>query len=436
MTRPKQARRFRSSLCMRRKTIGFRAWTWRKSIGYRRFLAEIRVAANGALFGLEEMHRSRRQGVQAGSLGERFRAILAASETATEQRRHYFTRPEGDFTEPQWVFDAPRDRAFAQPDHPAFARTLSVFTQEWVGIRAAAGSFPGMKLAISKQAAWTAPELRRVFQRLQAARIETVVCHGASSSVLDFLQALRIAMPELTIVGVWHGTLAAWSSDEEHALASRFLDLATNGVFDRISLLRRGMYLLHPKAVTYLTPNLPPSVDVKRLAPAMSSLPLTCIFAGWNNQWKNMYANLVAASSSACVGRVLSYAAASLPAPLGAKLDTLPYGTRRQHLVTLSGADLALNVTTVDCHPMIELEAIAVGTPVLRGQLDLDFGGDHAYSRLLTVESPLDPVAIRERLEAVAQVPAGELSDIVADYRRTVIETAFARYGEFLKGAR
>jgi hypothetical protein len=368
------------------------------------------------------------------SLGERFRTILAASEAAIEKRRNYVTRPEIDGTEPHWIFDAPRDRAFAHPDHPAFRNTLSVFTQEWVGIRAAAGSFPGAKLAISKQAAWNGPELRRVFHRIEAANIRTVLVQGACLPILDFLQALRAAMPELTIVGVWHGTLAAWMSDEEHLLAARFLDLASNGVFDRISLLRRGMHILHPKAVSYLTPNLVPVVNVRRLVPALSRRPITCIFPGWNNQWKNMYANLVAACASDVVGKVLTYAHASLPEPMAAKLDTLPYGTRRQHFTALATTDLVLNVTTVDCHPMVEMEALAVGTPVLRSQLDLDFGEDHAFSRLLTVESPHNPALIKERLEAVAAIPSDELADIVADYRSLVLETSFARYGDFLHG--
>lgn len=370
----------------------------------------------------------------AASLGERFRTILAASEAAIEKRRNYVIRPELDGTESHWIFDAPRDQAFAHPDHPAFTNTLSVFTQEWVGIRAAAGSFPGTKLAISKQAAWNGPELRRLFHRIETAKIRTVLVQGVCMPILDFLQALRAAMPELTIVGVWHGTLAAWMSDEERLLAARFLDLASNGVFDRISLLRRGMHILHPKAVSYLTPNLVPLVNVRRLAPALSRKPITCIFPGWNNQWKNMYANLVAACASDVVGKVLTYSHASLPGPLGAKLDTLPYGTRRQHFTALATTDLVLNVTTVDCHPMVEMEALAVGTPVLRGQLDLDFGEEHAFSRLLTVDSPHDPTVIKQRLEAVAEVPPGELADIVADYRSLVVKTSFARYGEFLHG--
>ena len=382
------------------------------------------------------MRSDRKSSVNAASLGERFRTILATSEAAADKRRNYATAPEADSVEPAWVFDAPRDRAFAHPDHPVFDKTLSVFTQEWVGIRAAAGSFPGMKLAISRHAAWNVPELRRVFQRIETAGIRTVVAHGACQPLLDFLHALRVAMPELTIVGVWHGTLAGWASDEEHGLAMRFMRLASEGVFDRICFLRRGMHLLHARAVPYLTPNLPPVVPVRRLAPAMATSPITCIFAGWNNQWKNMYANIVGACASDAVAKVLTYAPASLPEPLGAKLDSLPYGTRRQHFIALATTDLVLNVTTVDCHPMVELEALAVGTPVLRGQLDLDFGADHAFSQLFTVHAPLDPLAIRERLEGVAKIAPAEVGDIVADYRALVVKTSFERYGEFLHGAR
>ena len=337
--------------------------------------------------------------------------------------------------EPDWIVDAPRDCRYAAAPHAAFSDVLSVMTQQWVGIRAATGSFPGRKLAVSKDIAWTDAEVRRVCELIDAGGIRKVVLQGASFVTLDLLAALRVEMPELKIFGVWHGTLAAWAFEEERRLAQCFFDLATAGVFDRIALLRRGMHNLHPRAVPYLLPNLPPMVAHKRLAEPFSGERVTCLFGSWNNQWKNMHANLLAATLCERVDAVLTYAAAEIPAHLPQKARMLPYGSREAHLTNLAMADLALNVTVVDCHPMVELEALAVGTPTLRGELDLDFGEDHPFSQLLTVASPHDIGAIVDRIEAVASVPSRELSAIVEDYRRLVVRTSLERYGRFFSEA-
>lgn len=362
------------------------------------------------------------------TLSDRFRELLLEHMV----KQSSVDRPPG--TEPGWIYDAGEDIRFAQSPHVVFDRALHVFTQEWVGIRAAAGAMPGSKLAISKNFSWTEIELRRAFECIHNRRIQVIISHGGCDPVFQFAEQVRKTMPEVTIVGVWHGSLANLNFMDEQALIIRFLELASNGVFKRISLMRKGMHLLHPSAVPYLTPNMLPKLETKRAIPALTREKLLCLFAGWT--WKNMYSNLVAATASPRVGRVLSYNRASLPIPLSAKLDTLNYGTREHHFSVMAESDLVLNVTLVDCHPMIEMEALAVGTPVLRGQLDLDFGREHPFEKLMTVNSPLNPSAIKDRLEIVAGVPPAEMAAIVADYGRLVVETSFARYGEFLRSAR
>jgi hypothetical protein len=365
----------------------------------------------------------------------RFRELLRSDVSVPPPRRVQHTSAGAPEKEPSWVFNAPRDQVYAAPEHPIFSQVLSVFTQEWVGIRAASGSLPGKKLAVSKDMVWSSAELRRVCDLIDRNNITCILAQGASFATLDLLAALRAELPSLKIVGVWHGTLAAWAYDEERRLANRFLELASVGVFDRVSLMRRGMHGLHPKATPYLVPNMPPMVNIRRLGPPRSGQKLTCLFGSWNNHWKNMYANVVAAALSERVGKVLCYAPVELPAHLSAKIERVSYDTREAHFRKLSLCDLVLNATVVDCHPMVELEALAVGTPTLRGELDLDFGHDHPFCRLMTVSSVHDPIALRDQIDRISMVPGGELADIVADYRRLVVVTSLERYARLFEDA-
>lgn len=198
-------------------------------------------------------------------------------------------------TEPPVNFNAVRDTIYANPAHAVFANTLTVFTQEWVGIRSAAGSFPGRKMAIAKDAQIGPSALRQILETIEAHQIRVIVVHGLSGGVIRTAQALRIARPELRINAVWHGALAAWCLDEEREMARNLLELATTGVFDRVSFMKRGAHLLHRKAVPYLVPNMPPRVALKRVRLAGSGVKRSALFGSWNNAWKNMYSNVAAA---------------------------------------------------------------------------------------------------------------------------------------------
>jgi len=369
--------------------------------------------------------------------GERLRHLLGHFSSLKQKHQPTSRCTNHDpLAEPDWVLDAECDTLYALPTAAYFSDTLMIFTQQWVGIRAATGSFPARKLAVSKDTSWSLAEFRRIFDLVQRLGIKRLIAQGGSTATLDLLVALRSEMPELVIVGVWHGTLAAWSSDEERQLSSRFLQLADVGVFDRIALLCSGMHLLNRRAVSYLVPNMPPTVSVARLRKPIDAKPASSLFASWNNHWKNMYTNLVGASASSAIGRVYSYADGHLPGELAEKVQKLDYRGRRENFIQMSLVDIVLNVSIVDCHPMIELEALAVGTPVLRGQLDLDFGEDHDFARTMTVASALDASAIRNRIDYVSGITPGELSEMTEDYRRLVAATSLERYGRLLSEAR
>ncbi|MFV0299267.1 MAG: methyltransferase domain-containing protein [Hyphomicrobiaceae bacterium] len=371
------------------------------------------------------------------ALGVRIRASLLEPDTKRGEKKPKRRVTKEAFkahAEPPHIFDAERDIRYAHAEHPAFAEVLTVFTQEWVGIRAASGSFPGPKLAVSKYHEWSASAAMPIFDRISALGTKKILAQGLSPGLASFLVALRAAMPELKIYGVWHGALAAWCHEEERMLANRFLSMASIGVYDRIHFLKRGMHLLHDKAFAPLLPNPVPRIEHRRLQQAFERRPLTCLFGSWNNAWKNMYANLLGAAASESVGKVISYAPIEYDGPGHKKMASSSFSSRENHLALCSTCDLVLNATIVDCHPMLELEGLAVGTPSLRSNLDLDFGGNHPYERLLTLDSPHNAAEIKARIDKLSGIDPAELADALADYRNLVNETSFQRYGEFLEG--
>lgn len=371
------------------------------------------------------------------NIGKRIRSSLEqhSSTIVSASSKHAASGDHSTQPEPIFVFNAYRDCRYSHRANAMFADVLTVFTQEWVGIRAASGSFPGPKLAITKYHSWSSTELIPLIDRISDLGIKKVVAQGLSPGLASFLVALRSAMPTLHIYGVWHGALAAWCHDEERMLAAKFISLADQGVYDRIHFLKRGLHVLHPKAFAPLLPNPVPCLDqYQRLKPAFLSKPLTCMFGSWNNAWKNMYANLVGAVSSDYVAKVLSYAPVDDSVVRSDKIHTATFSSRRSHFLLSSTCDLILNATIVDCHPMLELEGLAVGTPSLRSNLDLDFGQKHPYEHLFTVSTPHNPEEIKAKIDRLSQINPTEIAGIVADYSTLVTKVSFERYGEFLEG--
>jgi len=364
------------------------------------------------------------------SLTERLRAAIQAKPD------HFHPQHDtaGDAAaEPELYLNATRDTRYAHERHPVFDHVVTLFTQQWVGIRASAGSLPGAKLAIGKAAQMGPSQVRELLQILEDLKVHTVLVHGLSDGVIRAVHAIRIARPELRICAIWHGALAAWSLDEERGMAQRLFELATEGVFDSISVMKRGAHVLHPKAVPYLVPNFPPTVSLRRLRPAGSSEKRTALFGSWNNTWKNMYANVAGAALSRSIDEVISYSDVDGHLVDSSKIRRAHYRNRSHHFALLANVDLVLNATVVDCHPMVEMEALAVGTPVLRGPLDLDFGQETAFEKLLTVQSPHNIAEIVETIDRISSVPADEMADIIADYKQLVMTTAIGRYADFLK---
>lgn len=330
----------------------------------------------------------------------------------------------------QWEHQ--QDTEFAHSD-PRFEGVCHVFHQEWVGIRAAAGSLPGKKLAISAVKNLARRDIREICELLADGGITRIIYHGVSHqsyALLDHLARQGFVQQYI----VWHGTPAQWSFKNERDLAFLALSAARKGIVKKFHAIRRGYSRLC--GPTYFHPqllNAPPRVTSYRSSLRRESPTIRVLVPSWNLFHKNVHANVVGAALHDRVDETwVTSKDIEIPNWVSGKVRYIGKPTARAMLDIMAEADAVANVTLVDCHPMVELEALAVGTPALRGPLFLDSLEDHPYSRLTTVENPLSIDRIYEGLGRVLDTPPTELIDMMTDYRSLLTATSLARYADFV----
>ena len=108
------------------------------------------------------------------------------------------------------------------------------------------------------------------------------------------------------------------------------------------------------------------------------------------------------------------------------------FKTRAGLFEDIALSSIVLNVSLLDCHPMINLEAQALGRACLRGPLYLDSYEDHPYVALTEVKNVNSWVDITAAISRSLAVPRAEMSELIADYSGLCDTLAVARYAEFL----
>lgn len=332
-----------------------------------------------------------------------------------------------------FVFNHPRDTAFAN-ELPGFDHVAHVAHQEWFGIRAAAGALPGQKLMVSADHRPSERDIESAVRKLEGAGAKQLVVHGFSESMEAWVRALREA--GFARIGlVWHGAPAMWLHDPENRIFGLARKLTDHGVIARAHVMRPGNEsVFGARGWASQLYNMPP------VAPRTLALPRrprgggrSVLIPSWHLLHKNLVTNVLAAANHEAVGEVLVLARDfRLPVPVKAKVECLGQLDARAILEAMASADVVSNVSLIDCHPMVELEALAVGTPCLRGRLALDCLEDHPYVSATQVSDPLSISSIRVQLDRVLAIPAADMAAMLADYRAAIVALSADRYRDFL----
>ncbi len=333
--------------------------------------------------------------------------------------------------EPRLALDSHADTKYAHED-PAFAHVLHVFCQGWLGIRAAAGSLPGRKLAIANDGDLTRTELADILGLIGREQISRIVFHGMFGAAETLIEALARASASDSVHLVFHGNVAQWSDRHERALALPAIELAQAGKIRRINFMQRDYAIAGGRS--FLPMLLNPAPRHRQPVATLGRLNDVAFLPGADSWRKNLHANAFGAALSPGISRVMHYAPdIRLPTPHGAKLREASYVDRGATFEMMARVGCTLNVSLVECHPMVGLESESVGTPCLRGRLNLDHGEHHQYVKLVQVDDPISPFEISRRLDAVLAVQGSERAAMVSDYTALMNRASIERYTEFLE---
>ncbi len=319
---------------------------------------------------------------------------------------------------------------------PGFEKVLHVFHHEWFGIRAAAGSLPGAKLAIPADRALPHERVLEIYDEIVRAPYERIIFHGLSNNsarVIEFL-AQRGLGENLYLVK--HGAPAQWSHPPERAAAFCALDLLQTGRVKRLHFMKEGFTYPVDGLFQPMLFNLSPNFGADNPVLRMKDLSREGVaFApGWSGWRKNVYTNVLAAALAKRVTSVWVYARdIELPPLLSHKLKLQDHTTREATFELMAMSSICLNVSLVDCHPMVNIEAQSIGRPCLRGNLFLDALEKHPYIALTNITDLTSVVEIRDGVDRVLSVPEAELRGLTLDYQKRSDEVARSRYMEFLE---
>jgi len=331
-----------------------------------------------------------------------------------------------------YEFNAPRDTRFSQ-QLTGHERVCHVMHKEWFGMRAACGALPGQKLAVSANSAPSRTDVEAVIGLLSTAGVDRLVLHGFSPPMRAWVVGLSAAgFDQLYLV--WHGAPVMWVHREERTLFEEVLKLTRRGLLKKVHGMRPGMHpALGKSAWVPQIYNMPPRYTrrLDRMEPKRDRA--VAFIPSWNLIHKNLYTNMAAAEHSERVGEIWTLAKdCSPPWLVSTAIKALPRLSQQEMLETMELADVVMNASIVDCHPMVEMEALAAGTPAVRGRLGLDALEDHPYVRLTEVTDPLSIADVGRVLDRTLAVSRDEMDGLISCYSRQLIRLSFERYSEML----
>ena len=338
----------------------------------------------------------------------------------------------------------PKRQAFAWNSHrdtqyahltDGFEGVLHVFQQDWIGVRAASGSLPGQKLALAASSGLSPPAMAELVSSVMAKNPARIVIQGMSDTMGALVQVLAKAGWSDRLFIVLHGAPAQWFAPDESRYAFMCLDLARTEKIKRLHVMKPNFEFPGARLYKPMLFNLSPRIEKLGLQinPALAE-PNRTLIPGWSGWRKNIHTNALGAALNDRVKEVWAFGGdLKLPEPLGSKIRIVPFQGREETFRLMAAAALVMNVSLVDCHPMVQVESQTLGRACLRGPLFLDALEEHPYVALTMVRDPTSAMEIRDVIERLLSVSAQERSELAKDYQRLSDMVAISRYREFLE---
>lgn len=348
------------------------------------------------------------------------------------KRLPYYNNNDEIKTE-DFSWNLPLDLQFTHKKN-SFSRVCHVYHHDWIGIRNAAKYLPGHKLAISSSNSLSVENVRVIHDMLAQNGIDRLVFHGMSNPMAYLLRSFKsLGIEHLYIV--WHGTTSQLSYKNERDLFNIAMILVKEKTIRRFHAIRRGLQdFIGPLHFKEQLLNIPPKIDRFKISFSHNQTEAIAFSPSWNTIGKNLYGNIFAAQMNNRISKIWVLAEdLCLPQMRNSKVEKVSTQNKFEIFNYFEAVDITLNATLIDCHPMVNLESLAVGTPAIQGPLFLDVLEEHPYTQLVTVKNPLSVQDISKAIDNVLSFPSEELQEIMKDYSKILIEIAINRYSEFLE---
>jgi hypothetical protein len=245
-------------------------------------------------------------------------------------------------------------------DH--FEDVVHAYPESYSGISAAAGYLAGRKIAVPDH--WDGVIPLPVEGLDEKSKVRLVV-HGMSVSLYRFVKGFVVRYPDTKLFLVWHGNMAQLTNIAEQELFLLFCDLRKYPKFERSSSIRfdQSSHLPSPWSGALL--NSPPRLIGNKKQWGKSAPVALC--PSWSDLRKNLFFNIALGVQNQQLKQVQHYQEIGHLGKIlnTSKLKRVNHGNRASHFERTSHATIVLNISTIDCQPMVDLETLATGTKLL-----------------------------------------------------------------------
>ena len=235
--------------------------------------------------------------------------------------------------------------------------------------------------------------------------LQVVVVHGIPHGSLHFSRALKRAIPAMRILYVYHGNAAAPFHADESGLVEELVQAARDGVVEALGTVKVGFASVFssqgvPRVFT--VPNFPyinPALPVGKYSDA-DGRPHIGVLVSSSGFHKNVATQVLAACAipNAVVHVTFRPALAYLRNCNIVETKWLSHG---RFLLEVARMDAVMYVSMTECYPMLVLEAISLGIPVVTSPTHHILDSDAVLSDALIVTEPDNPENIRATLAGV-----------------------------------
>ena len=229
--------------------------------------------------------------------------------------------------------------------------------------------------------------------------VQNVVIHGIPPGTIGFARILKERLPRVRILFVYHGTSAAPFHENESGLVSELIDLARARIVDAVGAVKVGF------ASTFSSlgvPNVFTVPNFPSISPILPSKKYSTIdgrvHVGILTSSKDFHKNVATQVVAACaIPNVVVHVTfrPNIAYLKNCSLVETGYLAHGLFLEEAARMDVLMYVSLTECYPMLVLEAITLGIPVVVSRTHHMLDLDAVLAKALTVDEADNPENIK-----------------------------------------